>query len=122
MHDFTTEFIRCLCLSSGMDPTELFRSHLEKAIHHHSETERTAFLDYEKWDPIGYNSGNSRKRILYPQPQEHLRHLRATELPRPFGRIPLTDNSTSQTASRRPGAKSKSGCIKKALPLGKLPI
>ena len=58
MHDFTTELIRCL--SSGMDPTELFRSHLEKAINHLLETERTAFLDYKKWDPIGYNSGNSR--------------------------------------------------------------
>lgn len=51
MHDFTTELVRCL--SSGMDPTEFFRSHLEKAINHLLETERTAFLDYEKWDPIG---------------------------------------------------------------------
>lgn len=58
MHDFTTELVRCL--SSGMDPTEFFRSHLEKAINHLLETERTAFLDYEKWDPIGYHSGNSR--------------------------------------------------------------
>ena len=37
MHDFTTELIRCL--SSDMDLTELFRSHLEKAIHHLLETE-----------------------------------------------------------------------------------
>ena len=58
MHDFTTELIQCL--SSGTDPLEFFRSHLEKAINHLLETERTAFLDYEKWDPIGYNSGNSR--------------------------------------------------------------
>ena len=58
MHDFTTELAHCL--STGMDDTELFRSHLEKAINHLLETERTAFLDYEKWDTIGYNSGNSR--------------------------------------------------------------
>ncbi|NMB04414.1 MAG: IS256 family transposase, partial [Tissierellia bacterium] len=41
MHDFTTELAHCL--SSGMDVTELFRSHLEKAINHLLETERTAF-------------------------------------------------------------------------------
>ncbi len=46
MHEFTTELIHCL--SSGIDPTELVRSHLEKAINHLLETERTAFFDYEK--------------------------------------------------------------------------
>lgn len=58
MHDFTTELAQCL--TSGMDATEFFRRHLEKAINHLLETERTVFLDYEKWDPVGYNSGNSR--------------------------------------------------------------
>lgn len=58
MNDFTTELIQCL--SSGMDATELFRMHLEKAMNQILEAERTAFLDYEKWDPVGYNSGNSR--------------------------------------------------------------
>lgn len=58
MPDFTTELARCL--TSGLDVAEFFRDHLEKAINQLLEVERTAFLDYEKWDPIGYNSGNSR--------------------------------------------------------------
>ncbi|WP_316376485.1 transposase, partial [Enterococcus faecium] len=39
---------------------ELFRSHLEKAINTLLRTELTAFLDYEKYDRTGFNSGNSR--------------------------------------------------------------
>ncbi len=42
------------------DLNELFRSHLEKAINTLLRTELTAFLDYEKYDRTGFNSGNSR--------------------------------------------------------------
>ncbi|BDP70428.1 hypothetical protein EfmAA94_16010 [Enterococcus faecium] len=35
-------------------------SHLEKAINSLLRTELTAFLDYEKYDRTGFNSGNSR--------------------------------------------------------------
>lgn len=58
MSDFTTELITAL--SSGQDVTEFFRCELENSINSLLEHELTVFLDYEKWDPIGYNSGNSR--------------------------------------------------------------
>lgn len=40
--------------------TEIFRKHLEMAMNRLLETELTPFLDYEKYDRIGMNSGNSR--------------------------------------------------------------
>lgn len=39
---------------------ELIRKEIETAVNQLLENELTVFLDYEKWDPIGYNSGNSR--------------------------------------------------------------
>ena len=38
----------------------MFRLHLETAVNTLLKTELTAFLDYEKYDRIGFNSGNSR--------------------------------------------------------------
>ncbi len=58
MSNFTTELINAL--SSGQDITEIFRKEMETALNSILEYELTSFLDYEKWDPIGYNSGNSR--------------------------------------------------------------
>jgi putative transposase len=42
------------------DITEIFRSHLESAVNSLLQTELTAFLDYEKYDRLGFHSGNSR--------------------------------------------------------------
>ncbi|EGP4760143.1 IS256 family transposase [Enterococcus faecium] len=39
---------------------ELFRCHLELAVNSLLQAELTAFLDYEKYDRAGFNSGNSR--------------------------------------------------------------
>ena len=39
---------------------ELMRKELEHAINELLQSELTSFLDYEKWDIAGYNSGNSR--------------------------------------------------------------
>ncbi len=39
---------------------DLFRHHLEIAINSLLQAELTAFLDYEKYDGVGFNSGNSR--------------------------------------------------------------
>ncbi|MGF3215197.1 transposase [Facklamia sp. P12945] len=39
---------------------ELFRQSLEDAINLLLESERTVFLNYEKWKVKGYNTGNSR--------------------------------------------------------------
>ena len=58
MSNFTTELIAAL--SSGQDVSEFFRNEIEIALNSILEHELTSFLDYEKWDPIGYNSGNSR--------------------------------------------------------------
>jgi transposase-like protein len=48
------------------DITEVFRLHLEAAVNTLVKTELTAFLDYEKYDRIGFNSGNSRNGA-YPR-------------------------------------------------------
>lgn len=58
MNQFTTELIEALV--KKQDITEVFRVHLEKAMNFLLETELTAFLDYEKYDRAGFNSGNSR--------------------------------------------------------------
>src|SRR5699024_2886178 len=47
-------------LVKKQDITDVFRNHLEKAINSLLATELTAFLDYEKYDRSGFNSGNSR--------------------------------------------------------------
>lgn len=58
MNQFTTELVEALVKKE--DITEVFRAHLEKAMNFLLETELTAFLDYEKYDRAGFNSGNSR--------------------------------------------------------------
>ena len=58
MNDFTTEILKTL--ANKGDLNELFRVHLEKAVNTLLKTELTAFLDYEKYDRIGFNTDNSR--------------------------------------------------------------
>ncbi|HFX3844212.1 TPA: IS256 family transposase [Enterococcus faecium] len=58
MNDFTTEIIETLINKGDLD--ELFRCHLELAVNSLLQAELTAFLDYEKYDRAGFNSGNSR--------------------------------------------------------------
>ena len=58
MNDFTKELTKTL-MEKG-DVNELFRHHLEKAINTLLKTELSAFLDYEKYERSGWNSGNSR--------------------------------------------------------------
>ncbi|MDZ7543383.1 IS256 family transposase, partial [Clostridium perfringens] len=58
MNHFTTDLVQALV--TKQDVTEVFREHLESAMNRLLETELTAFLDYEKYDRIGVNSGNSR--------------------------------------------------------------
>ncbi|MGF2198672.1 transposase, partial [Enterococcus casseliflavus] len=58
MNDFTTEILKTL--ANKGDLNELFRVHLEKAVNTLLKTELTAFIDYEKYDRIGFNTGNSR--------------------------------------------------------------
>ncbi len=58
MNDFTTEIMETLINKGDLD--ELFRVHLELAVNSLLQAELTAFLDYEKYDRAGFNSGNSR--------------------------------------------------------------
>ncbi len=58
MDHFTTEIIQALVKKE--DIIEVFRKHLEKAVNTLLATELTTFLDYEKYDRIGFHSGNSR--------------------------------------------------------------
>lgn len=58
MNHFTTDIIQALVKKE--DIKEVFRAHLETAVNTLLATELTAFLDYEKYDRIGFNSGNSR--------------------------------------------------------------
>lgn len=59
MNDFTTEIMETLINKGDLD--DLFRRHLELAINALLQAELTVFLDYEKYDRAGFNSGNSRK-------------------------------------------------------------
>lgn len=58
MNQFTTDIVQALVKKE--DITQVFRSHLETAVNTLLATEITTFLDYEKYDRIGFNSGNSR--------------------------------------------------------------
>ncbi|MCU7357268.1 IS256 family transposase [Enterococcus dispar] len=58
MTNFTTEIMQTLLNKGDLD--ELFWDHLERAINSLLQAELTAFLDYEKYDRNGFNSGNSR--------------------------------------------------------------
>lgn len=58
MNHFTSDIMQALVKKE--DITDVFRLHLEAAVNTLLKTELTAFLDYEKYDRIGFNSGNSR--------------------------------------------------------------
>ena len=58
MNDFTTELLKTLL--EGKDITEIFRYHVESAVNQLLQHELREFLDYDKYDRKGFNSGNSR--------------------------------------------------------------
>ena len=58
MNDFTTELFKTLL--EGKDITEIFRHHVECAVNKLLQYELREFLDYDKYDRKGFNSGNSR--------------------------------------------------------------
>jgi transposase-like protein len=58
MNDFTTELLKTLL--EGKDITEIFRYHVESAVNQLLQYELREFLDYDKYDRKGFNSGNSR--------------------------------------------------------------
>ena len=58
MTQFTTEFLNFLVKKRDID--EFLRSSLETAMNDLLQAELSAFLGYEPYDKVGYNSGNSR--------------------------------------------------------------
>ena len=58
MIQFTTELLNFLAQKQDID--EFFRSSLETAMNDLLQAELSAFLEYEPYDKVGYNSGNSR--------------------------------------------------------------
>nr|BCB22829.1 IS256 family transposase [Erysipelothrix tonsillarum] len=58
MTNFNTELYTALAQGISLDT--FIRSELEIAMNQLLQTELTVFLDYERYDPVGYNSGNSR--------------------------------------------------------------
>ena len=58
MTQFTTELLNFLAQKQDID--EFFRSSLETAMNDLLQAELSAFLGYEPYDKVGYNSGNSR--------------------------------------------------------------
>jgi transposase-like protein len=58
MNDFTTELLKTLL--EGKNITEIFRYHVECAVNQLLKYELREFLDYDKYDRKGFNSGNSR--------------------------------------------------------------
>ena len=58
MNHITKDIMQALVKQE--DVTEVFRLHLEAAINLLLKAELTTFLDYEKYDRDGFNSGNSR--------------------------------------------------------------
>ncbi|MBU1141985.1 MAG: IS256 family transposase [Firmicutes bacterium] len=58
MNDFTTELVKTLV--EGKDIKEIFRFHIEKAVNQLLQIELREFLNYDKYDRRGFNTGNSR--------------------------------------------------------------
>ena len=67
MNDYSTKLIEVLLNGGNVD--EVFRQQIEDAVNNILEAEITAFLNYEKYDVSGYNSGDSRnggyERIIH---------------------------------------------------------
>lgn len=69
MSDFNTKILEALLKNDSIE--EIFRQELENALNQLFVIELDAFLNYDKYDPSGYNSGNSRNgsytRILHTE-------------------------------------------------------
>lgn len=61
MTQFTTELLNFLAQKQDID--EFFRTSLESAMNDLLQAKLSAFLGYEPYETVGYNSGNSRNGI-----------------------------------------------------------
>ena len=58
MSNFNTELYKAL--AQGVSTDEIICREIEESVNYLLQKELTVFLDYERYDPIGYNSGNFR--------------------------------------------------------------
>jgi len=58
MNNFSTDLMSAFLKGERIE--EVMRVELEKTVNELLRLELTSYLDYEKYDPIGYNTGNSR--------------------------------------------------------------
>ena len=79
MSNFTTELMTALFKGEGVE--EIMRLELESAMNELLKVELTSFLDYEKHDPRGYNSGNSRNGFYVRQLKTRFGEI-SVEIPR----------------------------------------
>ena len=79
MSNFTTELMSALFKGEGVE--EIMRLELESAMNELLKVELTSFLDYEKHDPRGYNSGNSRNGFYTRQLKTRFGEI-SVEIPR----------------------------------------
>ena len=79
MSNFTTELMSALFKGEGVE--EIMRLELESAMNELLKVELTSFLDYEKHDPRGYNSGNSRNGFYVRQLKTRFGEI-SVEIPR----------------------------------------
>ena len=61
MTQFSTELLNFLAQKQDID--EFFRTSLETAMNDLLQAELSAFLGYEPYEKVGYNSGNNRNGI-----------------------------------------------------------
>lgn len=61
MSNSNTELYKMLLSDLSID--EFIRKEIENTIYLLLKTELTSFLNYEPYDPIGYNFGNSRNGL-----------------------------------------------------------
>ena len=64
MTQFTTELLNFLAQKQDID--EFFRTSLETAMNDLLQAELSAFLGYEPYEKVGYNSGNNRNGTYLP--------------------------------------------------------
>ncbi|WP_096363347.1 transposase [Streptococcus intermedius] len=68
MTQFTIELLNFLAQKQDID--EFFRTSLETAMNDLLQAELSAFLGYEPYEKVGYNSGNSRNGTYLPLRRE----------------------------------------------------
>lgn len=92
MDNFTTIVVEAL--ANGERLKELFRAQVEIALNMVMNTERTAFLGYEPWDPAGHHKGNSRNGFYERTLKTEIGELKV-QIPR--DRLGLFEQKTTST-------------------------